>query len=354
MFSQAELNQVAIKGHNTDPSAITLAAHVKNNSQRIRNYFEQLNRSAGNGHLLQQVLSAIGYAADPDYSDIEWACRRKLVQIGNALRLTSVGEYGQIFNGKFIQGQDEVISLVARPVNPDLSFRDYTPARYLYHEYTNLNWKMGDGRPRGVSVIEINLVALLWQYVKGQQHYSRGNEPIATPVYLQRHVISRMLPSYMDIAFLNIHRAIAFGKEVELDESLRVIPTPPLQELALKNARAINKKLLAANPIPGQVLNNVPLFFQYPNEEGHTAIELILFREPGQTLQNTWHQNMVNWYWALYCFQYDGGHMEKYKKTLLVDLARYEDSKVLTRLSKSFYNYVQRDLIKPMYEALEI
>ncbi|QVW55184.1 hypothetical protein pEaSNUABM29_00140 [Erwinia phage pEa_SNUABM_29] len=353
MFSQAELNQVAIKGHNTDPSAITLAAHVKNNSQRIRNYFEQLNRSAGNGHLLQQVLSAIGYAADPDYDDIEWACRRKLVQIGNALRLTSVGEYGQIFNSVFIQGQDEVISLVARPVNPDLSFRDYTPARYLYHEYTNLNWKLGDGRPRGVSVIEINLVALLWQYVKGQQHYSRGTEPIATPVYLQRHVISRMLPSYMDIAFLNIHRAIAFGRKIEPDETLKVIPVPPLHDLAVRHAQNINSKLCAANPLPGQVLNNVPLFFQFPGEDDHTAVELILFRETGQTLQNTWHQNLVNWYWALYCFQYDQGHMDKYKKTLLVDLARYEDSKVLNRLTKSFYNYVKRDLITPMYAALE-
>lgn len=353
MFSQAELNQVAIKGHSTDPSAITLAAHVKNNSQRIRNYYEQLSRSAGNGHLLQQVLSAIGYAGEPEYEDIEWACRRKLVQIGNALRLTSVGEYGQIFNSKFIQGQDEVISLVARPVNPDLSFRDYTPARYLYHEYTNLNWKFGDGRPRGVTVIEINLVALLWQYVKGQQHYSRGTEPIATPVYLQRHVISRMLPSYMDIAFVNIHRAIAFGKEIEPDETLRVIPVPPLQALAVKHAKGIRSKLLAANPLPGQVLNNIPLFFQHPDEEGHTALELIVFREPGQTLQNTWHQNMVNWYWALFCLQYNQGNMEKHKRTMLVDLARYVDSKVLTRLTKSFYNFIQRDLIIPLTTELE-
>lgn len=352
MFSQAELNQVAIKGHNTDPSAITLAAHVKNNNQRIRNYFEQLNRSAGNGHLLQQVLSAIGYAADPEYTDIEWACRRKLVQIGNALRLTSVGEYGQIFNSVFIPGQDEVISLVARPVNPDLPFRDYTPARYLYHEYTNLNWILGDERPRGISVIEINLVALLWQYVKGQQHYSRGTEPIATPVYLQRHVISRMLPSYMDIALLNIHRAVAFGRKLEPDEPLRVIPVPPLHDLAVRHANAIRKNLLAANPLPGQVLYNIPLLFQHPGE-GRTALDLILFRDAGQTLQNTWHQNMVNWYWAFYCFQYDQGNMDMYKKTLLVDLARYENSKVLTRLSKSFYNYVQRDLIKPMYVALE-
>ena len=352
MFSQAELNQAVIKGRYEDPSAIQLVNAVKNNNQRIRNYLESIQTSVGSGHLVLKILAAIGYAGEPTYEEIEWACRRKLSDIGNALRLTSVGEYGQVFNGAFIEGQDEIISLVARPVDPNLSFRDYTPVVYLYHEYTNLNWTLGNGKPRGISIIEINLVALLWQYVLAEQYYRTQPEPITRLVYAQRHIIYRMLPSYMDIAFLNIHRAIAFGKEIEEENPLRVIPTPPLRDLAIRHAKAISKSLRVGKPLPAVVMAHIPQIFEDPNKPS-TALDRILFKEPGSTIQGSWHRNIVNWYWALFCLQYDNASMGKYKSNLMVRIARFEDAKILEKLTRSARNYYRHELILPLYSALE-
>lgn len=352
MFSQAELKQVAIKGHSADPTAIQIAAAVKNNHQRIRNYFDSVQTRVASGHIILKILSQIGYAADPDYDDIEWACRRRLAGIGNAERLTSVGEFGQVFNGQFIEGQDEIISLVARPINPDLSFREYRPARYLYHEYTNLNWQLGNGKPRGVSIIEINLVELLWQYVKAEIYYRTHKEAITSPVYAWRHVISQMLPSYMDIAFLNIHRTIARGHSVEDESPMRVIPVPPLRDLAIRNATKIREVLLAANPLPGVVLAHVPQFFNEPGE-ARSAIDRIVFRESGSTVQSSWHLSLVNWSWAHYCFRYDNGVMDKFKKELAVDLDRFLDSKVLNKLPKAVYNHYRTTLILPLQLQFE-
>ncbi|AFQ96748.1 hypothetical protein G173_gp203 [Erwinia phage phiEaH2] len=352
MFSQAELNQVAIKGHVADPSAIQLVAAVKNNQQRIRNFLESVQTRVGSGHLILKILSSIGYAAEPEYLDIEWACRRKLSDIGNALRLISPGNFGQVYNGAFIEGQDEIISLVARPVDPDLPFRDYTPAVYLYHEYTNLNWQFGDNRPRGVAIIEINLVALLWQYVLAEQHYRKSTEQMTSVVYAQRHVITRMLPSYMDIAFLNVHRAVAFNKEMEDDLPMRVVNVPPLHDLTVRHARNIHKSLLAGTPHPGTVLAHVPQFFENPLDPS-TAVDRVQHRYSGSTTQASWHQNIINWYWALYVLQYDNPSMDKFKSNLNIDIARFEDSKVLQRQTKSVQTYLQLNLIKPLYAALE-
>lgn len=351
MFSHADLNQAAVKGIYADPSAIQIAHAVKNNQQRIRNFLERSGTRVVSDHLILQLISAVGYAGDATYDDIEWACLRKVTGIGSALKLSSVGEFGQVHNGKFLTGQDEIISLVARPVDPNLPFQDYTPAVYLYHEYTNLNWQLGTDKPFGVSVIEINLVALLWQYAKGVEYYQRTNTPITSPVYAQQHVIYRMLPSYMDIAFLNIHRNIAMDLPIEKEKATRVIPVPPLQDLAIRNATKVRQALLNGTPLPGVVLRHVPQFFSQP--EPSTAIDRVVFRDKGSTLQASWPKELVNWYWALFCYQYDNPAMQKDKSNLRVDLERFEDLRVFDKLKKSVQNHLKHHLLFPLYRALE-
>lgn len=353
MFSQAELKQVEIKGHNVDPTAIQLAALVKNNHQRIRNYFDSVQTRVESGHLIAKLISAIGYSTDPDYETVEWACRRRLIGIGNAERLTSMGEYGKVFNGVFIEGQDEIISLVARPIDPELSFREYAPARYLYHEYTNLNWQLGNGKPRGVCIIEINLVELLWQHVKAFAYYNRSNEVVTSPTYIWRHVISRMLPSYMDISLLNIHRFVAMGQDIESDQPLRTIPVPPLRDIAVRNATQTRQSLLTGNPIPGVVLAHVIQPFQSPLSGDRTAIDRVVHRDPGLTFQGSWHLTLVNWHWMLHCLQYNKGHMDAYLKDLPYEIGRYTDTKVLNKLPKAVYNHFRQTLILPLLAHAE-
>ncbi|QXO09458.1 hypothetical protein pEaSNUABM11_00034 [Erwinia phage pEa_SNUABM_11] len=351
MFSRADLNQAAVKGIYADPSAIQIAAAVKNNQQRIRNFLERSGTRTVSNHLILELITAVGFAGDATYDDVEWACLRAVTRIGNALKLSSVGEFGQVHNGKFITGQDEIISLVARPVDPYLSFQDYTPAVYLYHEYTNLNWQLGTDKPSGVSIIEINLVALLWQYTKGVEYYQRTNTPISSPVYAQQHVVYRMLPSYMDIAFLNIHRRVAMGLEVEKDAPTRTVPVPPLRDLAVRNATKVREALLRGSPLPGVVLRHVPQFFSLWDPSD--AVDRVLFRESGSTLQSNWPRDLVNWHWALFCYQYDNPAMQKDKSNLKVDLERFEDLRVFEKLKKPVQNHYKHALLFPLYRILE-
>ncbi|MCT7476127.1 hypothetical protein N5V81_14175 [Escherichia coli] len=85
MFSRRVGNQVAIKGHSIGPSAITLlAAHVKKQQPAYTQSQEQLNRSAGNGHLLQQVLSAIAALVNQSTKTSNGLAVASLFVIGNA------------------------------------------------------------------------------------------------------------------------------------------------------------------------------------------------------------------------------------------------------------------------------
>jgi len=351
MFTQADLNQAAVKGHNLDQSAIEIARAVKNNQQRIRNYFESVDKRVMSGALILKVLASVGYAAGEDnYEDIEWACRRKVAGIGSALKLSSVGEFGQLHNGQFIPNQDELITLVARPVDPDLHFQDYTPCTFLYHEYTNLNWQLGNNKPRGLAIIEINLVALIWQYTKAVSYYRRSGIQITTGVYADRHILSRMLPSYMDIAYLNIHRRLAMELEIEADLPTRVIPVPALQRLAIKSAENIRRNLLNGSPLPAVVLIHIPQFFTEPDRN---AVDRVLFKDGGMTIQGQWPREIVNWYWALFCYQYDNPAMQKFKSNLQNDLDRFADLNVLNKLPKAMYNYIRHSLLFPLYTVLE-
>ncbi|MGL5397239.1 MAG: hypothetical protein ACRDBQ_18480 [Shewanella sp.] len=352
MFSQADLEQVKVKGRNLDPSSIQLAELVKNNHVRIRNYFENTEMRVASGHLIARILSQACYAGEPNYEDVEWACKRRLVSIGNATDLISPGNFGKLFNGAFIEGQDELISLVVRPVDPNLSFRDYTPARYLYHEYSNVDWQLGTNTPRGISIIEINLVALLWQYIKGTAYYREHGKVVTDPVFIWRHVVSKMLGSYMDIATLNIHRAIATGTPVDKGNPLRTIPVPAMRDLIIRNAERKRTFFKNGNFLPGSILYNIPLFFEFPFEE-RDGLSLIFHHNLQLPYQARWHGRIVNWFWSVFCLNYRGSAMEKFLPELLYDIGRFLDSGVLGRLPKQVHTEYHNKVFAPLYQECE-
>lgn len=352
MFSQADLEQVRIKGRNLDPSSIQLAELVKNNHVRIRKYFESTDMRVASGHLITRILSQVCYAGEPIYDEVEWACKRRLLSIGNATDLISPGNFGKLFNGAFIDGQDELISLVVKPIDPNLSFREYTPARYLYHEYTNVDWQLGTDKPRGISIIEINLVELLWQYIKGTTYYRERDKQPTTPVFIWRHVISKMLGSYMDIATLNIHRAIATDTPIDKSNPIRTIPVPPVRDLIVRNAERKRTFFNNGNLLPGSILYNIPLFFEKPFEE-NDALSLIYQHNLQLPYQARWHGNVVNWFWSVFCLSYKDAAMTKFIPAMLYDIGRFLDSGVFGRLPKQVHTEYHSKIFLPIYQAAE-
>lgn len=209
----------------------------KNNDRRIRQYLSTLQTRVKSEHLLIQIIASLVYMGDGTYDDIEWHCRRRLASIGNAFRLTSSNSYGKLHNGEFLRYQDEIIALVAKPIDPRQDWRSIASCTYQWHEQTNLNWELGNVEPKGINIIEINLVALLWVHLKAREYYRATGEPINEPVLVQRHMVNPMLASYMNISFFNHHRLRAKNIVPMAEFPVATFPRPPLYALALRGAR---------------------------------------------------------------------------------------------------------------------
>lgn len=349
MFSTADIQQSIIKSHRKDPSSIQIESLVKNNTNRIRNRVESMSRAVPPEHLIVQLLISLGDREDWTYDDIAWRCRRKLVELGNAYELTSPGNYGGIRVGEFIKGQQEFIVLNAIPINPNARWQDLQPARYLYHDYTNLNWEFGaPNGSGGISYIEINLTALAWQYHQGMKWYRDNKIDTNKQVYAYKHVIYRMLPTYMDLSLFNRSRFLALGLPIQDDAAVREYPIPSLEPLVTRNAKAIDTFLKDGSPLPGVVLNTIPLCF---NGEG-SALRLIADVESGYTMQHKWVYRLVNYSLMRMVVCYDNPSMEKYYPTLLHELRAFEQYRILDKLPASTKQLINLTVILPLYDVV--
>ncbi|QXO09744.1 hypothetical protein pEaSNUABM38_00022 [Erwinia phage pEa_SNUABM_38] len=334
MFSSADIQQSIIKSRNVDPTSITIASVVKNNQRRIRNRVEMMQTRVDSDHLLAKILATIGFAPDAKYDDIYWACRRKFISIGNAMRLVSPGHPGEIHVGEFIQGQAELIALSIQPIDPNTPWRELQPVRYLYHDYTNLNWQMGTKNGgRGISYIEINIVALVWQYFQAYKYYQRNKEHggINLYTYLYRYVVYRMLPTYMDLAVFNRHRFFANGQDIEKDDPFNDYPIPMLSPHVDRNVRIIAQRLKEGNPLPGVVMNHLLMYF---NGKG-SALGLLADESYSQTNQQRWFYQLVNLNFMAYVVQYDNPVMARYYPTLVRELRNFFQLRFTERLPPS-------------------
>lgn len=334
MFSNADIQQSIIKSHNVDPTSITIASVVKNNQRRIRNRVEGLQNRVKSEHLLVRILSAIGFQPDATYDDIYWACRRKFINIGAAMRLVSPSHPGEIHVGEFIQGQAELIAISIEHIDPNTPWRELQPARYLFHDYTNLNWQMGTKNGgRGISYIEINLVALVWQYFQAYKYYQRNKNHggINLQTFLWRYVVYRMLPTYMDLAVFNRHRFLANGVAIEKDDDFRDYPIPMLAPLVDRNAKVIRERLLSGSPLPGVVMNHLLMYFNGKP----SALGLLADESYSRTNQQRWFYQLVNLNFMAYVVNYDNPAMARYYPTLVRELRNFFQLRFTERLPSS-------------------
>lgn len=345
MFDRADVTR-RLSVVSTDYSTAAIANYVQSNDVRIRRWLETIQRRVCSEHLLIQLLTASIYLGDhDDYLEVEWHCRDKLVSLGNAFRLTSRGHYGNLHNGEFLEGQDELIALSAKPIDPATPWRDLTPVVYRWHEQTNVNWELGNGTPLGVSIIEINLVALWWQYLKAKQHLC--DEMPNLPVYIQRYPINGMLNSYMNMAFFNHHRAAIMNTPVTEEQRAAAFPRPPLAKLAHRAARERTRLLRTRKLTPEELVGNIPLPFNGIAEPTN-ALELVLFVESGETTQEVWYKLIIEWQLALYCFQFDRTVMSKHYSAVYRSLTYFDTDKILEKMPARLRDYYQKMLIEPL------
>lgn len=349
MFTAEDIQQARVKGRQTDPTTISTVNLVKNNQTRIRKDFESANFKIGGDHILNQIVSSIAFSTYPNYDDLFWICRRSVNNIANTLRVASYSYPGKIHNGRFIEKQDELIVLVAKPINPKVFWKDYQPVKYLSHEYTNINWGFGNGKPRGLSIIEINIVELLWQYVKGMQYYESYGNPIDRLVFLWRHALCRMQPTYMDCAIFNHYLYIHKQIPLEREEPIGWIRTPYIARNVDGAGLSALKHISTTDLTPAAVLNNLPMYFKTVGDLDF-AVELISLKDEFVTWQNWWPYFLSNLKLASFTLSFEKPAMEKYHDPLLRELRVFEDQNILQRLDAGHKDYIRQAYINPIKE----
>lgn len=351
MFTAEDINQARLKGRQGSPSAITIVGLVKNNHSRIRLKMEEQTFRVKAEHVLNSLISAMTYATEPNYQDVYTECRRRVGNIANALNLSSHSSVGKIHNGFFIDGQDELILLVAKPINPKMYWKDYQPARYLHHQYTNLNWDLGNGKPRGISIIEINLVELIWQYIVGNRYYDSYSIEVNRHVFLWRHVITRMIPTYMNYSTFNHFVANNQGTEIEKEEPLGWVRTPYIAGDVMKVAKAVNSFIGNTDTTPAGVLYYIPQFMT--DIGGMTdATDLISLPTDFVTWQSWWPCFISNLYLAQFCFTFNKPAMDKFKSGLEREINVFERLRILDKLDAKHTDVLRTGLVNPLLERI--
>lgn len=348
MFNQNEILQAVQKGRYEDPSFIKVLRYVKNSRVAIQNYIYGTARHLPPDHLLYKILSAISPSSDLTYDEVYWTCRRNLLNIGAGNGLTHPGGFGNVHKGEFHPNQDEYIVLVAEDIDPAISWEQLTPARYLYHPHTNVNWEL-TGHGNGVAFIQINLVALVWQYVCWKNTYRESETDRNVWVYLYRYVYYRMLPSYFNLSVYNRHVCAITETPVRKDDRVSVYPIPDIESVMEQHVETVRDRLLTRSVLPFEVLNHITLPFPDPANLNATGVSLPVDVEYRiTTLQTRWVYTLVNLQFALYVLRYKNASTEKYLGTFKRELNTFKQTRVLDKMPSHIRTEIKNNLIDPI------
>lgn len=354
MFEQSELQQALIKGRREDPSVINIVRVVKNNRKRIERWMSSTDRRIDGSHVLVRLLGALQLNRDMDYDSVEWHCRRAVTRIANSVGATCENNFGKPFQGQFIPEQDELIAIVAEGIDPDVRWQSYTPARYVYHSHTNVDWEFGR-EAKGISFIEINLVELAWQHIQSLRYFANkpADERPNIFVWLYRYVVYRMLPSYFNLSVFNRHYYLALGKELPKDYPNRTYPVPNIWDALDKHVVKVQEFLRDGNPLPAVCLNHVTLPFLDPKLNYFTAISLVTQpSEKGKTWQLRWFYEVANMYFVRFALAYRNdttlAFLPRYKR----ELRAFKQLRIISKMPPHLQLHINRELITPIENEL--
>lgn len=354
MFEQSELQQALIKGRREDPSFINIVRIVKNNRKRVERWMSNTDRRVGGDSVLVRILGSLQLTRDMDYNTVEWRCRRALTRVANSVGATCENHFGRPFQGQFIPEQDEFISIVAEEINPNVRWQSYTPARYIYHPHTNVDWEFAR-EGKGISFIEINLVELAWQYVQSLRYYE--TKPFEDKpnifVWLYRYVVYRMLPSYFNLSVFNRHYYLAIGKEVPKDTPNRTYPVPNIWDALDKHVVKVEEYLSGGSPLPAVCLNHVTLPFVDPKLNYFTAISLV--SQPSKkalTWQLRWFYEVANFHFVRFALAYRSDTTLAFLPRLKREMRAFKQLRITSKMPSHLQLHINRELINPIEKEL--
>lgn len=350
MFETNNITQAMAVGRSIDPSFINTRRLVKNNFVRIEHRVMEMDRTVESDNIFVIILSLLNLTPEMSYEDVEWRASRALTRISNSLGLNSYTNYGQPLNGNIIPEQDELFTLTAKPINPKVGFRRMVPVKFLYHGYTNLDWIIGgESVINDINILEINLVALAWQYVKYQKSLRDDTRKLSLRIYVYRYVVFRTLPSYFNISLYNRHIKFNDGVEYPDDKPNRELQTPHLDEHVNRHVSIMNDYFKKSNMLPAELLGNIRFLYEDINAQHPNAIELVRWNIGDvDTLQKRWLHTVIQFKYIGDVLRYDHEKFKAFKPRIKRALQVLRQTRAVEKMPKHLSLHINRLFLEPL------
>lgn len=163
------------------------------------------------------VLASILFNIDLglDVSDKQYVgyLESRTDSLSRSLNITSSFNYGKIFSNEFYSDR-EILLLDTRRFNIDIAnqyWENLAPVYPLLHPWSDIDYTLPIGGKintanNGLSVINVNIGLLAYQFRAFLKNHMKENEPLNTtiPIFLSQYVLPNMLNKQIDIAIFNI------------------------------------------------------------------------------------------------------------------------------------------------------
>jgi hypothetical protein len=244
---------------------------VTSNVTALQDYYRQSNALASATHPLLRMLFTIQAAmTDDPYTTVD-AVRENALTYASLQSITTSVSNGKAFNSVFY---DSPVTEIL--IGHDDPFRigeeserweDIRAVQVLSHPKSDLYLQVLNGKPysdqEGIAVIGINIPLLAlqyWHYLHAPQHIVRDGN---VQSFLGRYVIPNMLPSHVEIAWLNQMFLTYYGVPVDTYDISRThaLSMPNYQHMALGIVDQVLERLGKCSQRFDHLLQNIPSFY---------------------------------------------------------------------------------------------
>lgn len=207
------------------PKFVYVRNGLAENLMKKITYQRENPQAVRSNHFIVRLLESI--SVDKTIEDLRYvdSVSDITMDLAMSLNMTSAMYQGEAFEDGPFYGRESTEILIAHATGFDLGkgakrWWKLEPIRFLRHPKTDLNMDVPNGEPTGsetgISVIEINIPMLAFQYKKWMEneYRVRRENPRSTMQFVRMYVLPNMLYTQLDIALFNRQVARLRGKQV--------------------------------------------------------------------------------------------------------------------------------------------
>lgn len=344
------------KGKSVDSSFIYIENTVIKNHNLVRRYINTSSLAVPPDHLIPKLILSLGLNISMSDLDTIYSVKDRTLALASSLNLASYTSFAKPYYNTLLDGGAEYILATNEDFDATMPWENLTPIEFLYHTYTNLDYKLGAHRDdSAIGIIKINLPMLAYQYHKWRcwlrDYDVEGTENLYQ--FAVKYPIFNSLKSYMDISWFNrlyyrlSERQIlpdgTFGPQVPTANILPQIDRTSNNLLAM----LANKKLTI-----GQALYHVPMFFE------DTALNLVYDKlDLFSTRQTDWFEMVYKLpfiHFGLLTANLSGGSLDRQLiSKLLYELKAFESTRGLEMLPRQQSLHIIENIFDPITNLAE-